>query len=87
MLKTNVYHAHTPIKRHIKVQGSPSPYDEDYIYWSSRMGKFPTVDSKVAKLLEPQAGKCLHCGLYFQPEDRKEKPQMFCLHSALLNIP
>ncbi|MBD2347197.1 hypothetical protein H6G18_24150 [Anabaena subtropica FACHB-260] len=27
--------------RHIQVQGSRSPFDGDWVYWSSRMGKHP----------------------------------------------
>ena len=49
-------HDQTPIKRHIKVQGSRSPYDGDWIYWSSRMGHHPTVTSRVARLLKRQTG-------------------------------
>ena len=45
-------HAQTPIKRHVKVQGKRSPYDGDWIYWSSRMGHHPTVTSTVARLLK-----------------------------------
>ena len=27
-------HDHTPIQRHVKVQGQRSPYDGDWLYWS-----------------------------------------------------
>ena len=65
-------HDQTPIKRHIKVQGSRSPYDGDWIYWSRRMGHHPTVTSRVARLLKRQTGRCAHCGLYFFPDDLME---------------
>lgn len=65
-------HSETPIVRHIKVQGSRSPYDGDWIYWSSRMGKYPEVDTRTATLLKRQKGKCAHCGLYFTDEDKLE---------------
>lgn len=65
-------HVQTPIKRHIKVQGSRSPYDGDWIYWSRRMGQHPTVISIVARLLKRQEGQCTHCGLYFFPNDHME---------------
>ncbi len=65
-------HAQTPIKRHIKVQGQRSPYDGDWVYWSQRMATFPTVKPTVAKLLAQQTGKCLHCELYFHPDDLLE---------------
>ena len=62
----------TPIKRHIKVQGSRSPYDGDWVYWSRRMGHHPTVKPTVARLLKHQTGQCVHCGLYFFPDDLME---------------
>jgi len=65
-------HIQTPIKRHIKVQGNRSPYDGDWLYWSRRMGKYPTATSTVARLLKYQSGKCSHCGLYFWPDARME---------------
>ena len=65
-------YAQTPIKRHIKVQGSRSPYDGDWLYWSRRLGQHPTVTPTVARLLKRQAGQCAHCGLYFRSDDRME---------------
>ncbi|MEN8443756.1 MAG: reverse transcriptase domain-containing protein, partial [Cyanobacteria bacterium J06555_13] len=65
-------HPQTPIKRHVKVQGSRSPYEGDWLYWSRRMGQYPTATSTVARLLKYQSGKCSHCGLYFWPDDRME---------------
>lgn len=65
-------HSETPIVRHIKVQGERSPYDGDWIYWGSRMGKHPEVDTSTATLLKRQKGKCAHCGLYFKDEDLLE---------------
>lgn len=61
-----------PIKRHVKVQGIRSPYDGDWIYWSTRMGKSPETPIRIAKLLKVQNGKCPHCGLNFRPEDNME---------------
>lgn len=69
-------HAQTPIKRHIKVQGSRSPYDGDWIYWSRRMGHHPAVTLRVARLLKRQAGQCAHCGLYFFSDDLMEVHHM-----------
>lgn len=69
-------HARTPIKRHIKVQGSRSPYDGDWIYWSCRMGHHPAVTLRVARLLKRQAGQCAHCGLYFFADDLMEVHHM-----------
>ncbi len=62
-------HQATPIIRHVKVKGNSTPYDGDWIYWSSRRGEYPETPTRVAALLKTQKGKCIHCGLYFTPED------------------
>jgi RNA-directed DNA polymerase len=62
-------HQDVNIVRHIKVQGQRTPYDGDWAYWASRMGKYPELPNRVAKLLKRQNGKCSHCGLYFHDED------------------
>lgn len=65
-------HFETPIVRHIKVKGSSSPYDGDWVYWSTRMGKHPEVSKRTAILLLQQKGKCTHCGLFFKDGDLLE---------------
>jgi RNA-directed DNA polymerase len=62
-------HADTKIHRHIKVRGSKSPFDGDWLYWSARLGRDPSKPSRVVKLLKRQDGKCLYCGLRFMAED------------------
>lgn len=62
----------TKINRHTKVQGSRSPFDGDWIYWSSRMGRSPEISKKVAKLLKEQQGKCGYCGNYFEADSAME---------------
>jgi RNA-directed DNA polymerase len=62
-------HQTTPIIRHVKVKGNSTPYDGDWIYWSSRRGEYPETPTRVATLLKTQKGKCTHCGLYFTPTD------------------
>ena len=62
----------TPIVRHIKVQGNRSPYDGDWIYWSTRMGMHPEAAARVATLLKKQKGICTHCGLFFKDGDLLE---------------
>lgn len=59
-------------RRHIKVAGRRSPYDGDWMYWSTRLGREPTTPSSVAKLLKKQHGRCAECGLYFRSDDRLE---------------
>jgi RNA-directed DNA polymerase len=65
-------HSETLITRHEKVQGERSPYDGDWIYWSSRMGMHPEAAARVATLLKKQKGICAHCGLFFKDGDLLE---------------
>ncbi|NET51748.1 MAG: group II intron reverse transcriptase/maturase [Merismopedia sp. SIO2A8] len=65
-------HSSTKIKRYVKVKGNKSPYDGDWIYWSSRMGEHPEVSIRTAKLLKRQKGKCAHCDNYFKDGDSIE---------------
>lgn len=67
-----IKHQKTPIVRHIKVQAQRSPYDGDWVYWSTRMGRHPEVKPEIAILLKKQKGKCSECGLYFKYEDLLE---------------
>ncbi len=65
-------HSETPIQRHIKVQGERSPYDGDWSYWATRLGRHPELPLRVAALLKRQQGNCLECGLYFTSDDLLE---------------
>jgi RNA-directed DNA polymerase len=67
-----IKHSETPIVRHIKVRGDCSPYDGDWIYWSTRMGMHPEAATRVSKLLKKQKGKCAHCELFFKNGDLLE---------------
>lgn len=69
---TLIQHSSTAIKRYVKVKGATSPYDGDWVYWSTRMGNHPEVSTKVATLLKRQKGKCAHCKNYFTDGDRVE---------------
>ncbi len=62
-------HSDVPIIRHIKMKGNKSPYDGDWTYWSSRIGKHPGVRKEVTTLLKRQKNKCASCGLIFRPTD------------------
>ena len=66
-------HTETPIVRHTKVKGNLSPFDGNFVYWSSRRGRYPGTPSSTAKMLKFQKGKCNYCGLYFKEEDLIEK--------------
>jgi RNA-directed DNA polymerase len=59
----------TRIVRHAKVQHARSPFDGDWIYWSTRLGRYPDVFPVVAKLLKRQKGICQRCGLFFKQDD------------------
>lgn len=65
-------HDRTEIVRHVKVQGTKSPYDGNWIYWSSRQGKHPQASAKMSFLLKRQRGRCLFCGLFFKEDDLLE---------------
>jgi RNA-directed DNA polymerase len=65
-------HGEVSIKRHIKVQKNRSPYDGDWVYWGTRLGRNPKLKSREAHLLKQQKGKCAHCGLFFKIGDLLE---------------
>ena len=65
-------HGATPIRRHVKVAGRRSPFDGDWVYWSTRLGRDPTTPARVARLLKEQGGACRECGLSFRKSDRME---------------
>ena len=69
-------HHQTPIRRHVKVQGPRSPYDGDWMYWSTRFGRHPEVPPRIARLLQRQRGKCAACGLFFTDGDSLEVDHM-----------
>jgi RNA-directed DNA polymerase len=62
-------HTDVPIQRHVKVQASRSPFDGDWVYWCSRLGRYPDVFPVVGHLLKQQQGKCRRCGAFFQHSD------------------
>ena len=59
-------HSDTPIRRHTKVTGTRSPYDGDWVYWATRLGRHPELPRTWATLLKRQGGRCSWCGLYFK---------------------
>ena len=65
-------HSEVSTTRHVKVRGNRSPYDGDWVYWSTRQGRHPSVSARLARLLKEQRGRCRHCGLFFQHDDRIE---------------
>lgn len=67
--KILVMHYDFKIRHFVKVKGTKSPFDGDFTYWASRMGKYPMLATRVASLLKKQQGKCGHCKLFFKAED------------------
>ena len=65
-------HTDTPTKRHVKVEFDRSPFDGDWVYWSTRKGKDPTINPTITKLLKEQKGICPHCKQNFRTDDLTE---------------
>jgi RNA-directed DNA polymerase len=59
-------HSEVSSQWHAKVAGNRSPYDGDWVYWSTRRGRYLTVSPRLATLLKRQGGRCAYCGLFFQ---------------------
>jgi RNA-directed DNA polymerase len=62
-------HRDTPIRRYAKVQGDRSPFDGDWVYWGTRLGRHPNLPGRVALLLRVQKGACCWCKLHFRDGD------------------
>jgi RNA-directed DNA polymerase len=60
------------IKRYTKVLDTRSPYDGDWVYWSTRLGRSPGIAPRKARLLKIQNGKCKQCKLWFNVKDKIE---------------
>ena len=70
--QTLLHYADIPIVRHVKVRGTKSPYDGDWVYWAQRLGRDPLKPPRVTRLLKRQQGRCDYCGLYFMAADGTE---------------
>ena len=53
--------------------GTYSPFDGNWLYWATRMGRHPELNPRIALLLKSQQGKCVKCGLYFNDGDSLHK--------------
>lgn len=65
-------HAKVAIRRHIKIKGDCSVYDENFAYWSQRLRKIPNISNSVLRLLKKQKGKCALCCSEFRYGDSME---------------
>jgi len=63
------FHQTTAVSRFVKVQGDRSPFDGDWVYWSTRLGRDPSKPRRVTRLLKRQRGCCAFCGLRFTTDD------------------
>lgn len=59
----------TKIQRHIKVKGAKSPFDGDWPYWTTRLGRDPTKPKRFSALMKRQQGKCAECGFHLRAMD------------------
>jgi len=66
-------HSKIPIKRHTKVKGTASPFDENSIYWAKRTGKSIMIPTYKYHLIQEQKGRCGICGDSFLPDDLIER--------------
>jgi RNA-directed DNA polymerase len=62
-------HTRVPMVRHVKGQGTASPYDGNWRYGAGRRGKSPGVSRRLAALMKKQAGGGEACRLFFTPAD------------------
>lgn len=54
------------------VQESRSPFDGDWAYWGTRLGRHTELGNSRSTLLKRQQGKCPHCKLMFRYGDKVE---------------
>jgi RNA-directed DNA polymerase len=66
-------HQQVHLVRHSKIRKDKNPFDGDWVYWATRMGRHPELTDRVARLLQKQQGKCPWCGLYFKDGDKLER--------------
>lgn len=66
-------HNETELRKHVMVQGTRSPYDGDWIYWATRLGRHPMARNQVARLMKEQRGRCARCGNPFGAESLVER--------------
>lgn len=63
------FHQTTTVSRFVKVQNTRSPFDGDWVYWATRLGRDPAKPRRVTRLLKRQHGQCAQCGLPFTTDD------------------
>ncbi|MGH8064684.1 MAG: group II intron maturase-specific domain-containing protein [Candidatus Entotheonellia bacterium] len=64
-------HRAVPSRWHAQVAGHRSPDEGDWVSWSTRRGRDPTVGPRLAPRLTRQGGRCASGGLFFPPDDQR----------------
>jgi RNA-directed DNA polymerase len=83
-----VRHADTPLLFGISnraagaVRDRRSPFDGDWAYWGSRLGRYTELGLSKATILKRQRGRCMHCKLLFWYEDKIETDHITPLHKG-----
>lgn len=72
-------HREIPIKRHIKVKGTASPFDGNLIYWATRTENNHLIMPIKSRLIKKQKGRCGICKKYFLPDDIMERDNILLL--------
>ncbi|WP_211243775.1 group II intron reverse transcriptase/maturase [Runella limosa] len=67
------YHSYTPVVRHVKVHGTRSPYDGDWVYWGKRLSHHSGLSRRHCEMLKQQQCRCNYCGLPFTVTDLVEE--------------
>jgi len=69
---TLIKYAAAKIRRHVKVQGTKSPFDGDWAYWLPRLHRDPSLSERTVLLLNRQRCRCAKCALRFRSDDLLE---------------
>jgi RNA-directed DNA polymerase len=48
-------------EKHIKIQGTRSPFDGDYIYWAKRLAKYSNLSASMNGMMKSQNFRCAIC--------------------------
>jgi RNA-directed DNA polymerase len=58
--------------KHVKVIGTKSPFDGDFIYWAKRLAKYSNLPMSMVKIMKSQSFKCTICSEFFVLGERLE---------------
>jgi RNA-directed DNA polymerase len=52
-------------RKHVKITGTKSPFDGDYVYWGKRLVKYSNLSNSMVKMMKSQNFKCAICNEFF----------------------